>query len=152
MLDVATSEFLNTTFPAWFQDAVTPDQGTDPLATPTPPHDVSVTAAMSISIGCACIAVLCQLARFIRGLDYGDINYTRAFVMALATVTALLSMALSLLMYVNGCKELEIEYPHLQTRKGPCLAMVGTAFGCFLCATFLFFDNFLSSRRDGQYY
>lgn len=150
--DVTTSQFLNSTFPAWFEDAVTPDQDTDPLSAPSPPHDVSITAAMSISLGCAFIAMLCQLARFIRGLDYNDINYTRGFLMAFATVTSVLSMALSLLVYVNGCQEMETKYPHVQTRKGPCLAMVGVAFGCFLCATYLFFDKFLSSQKEGQYY
>jgi hypothetical protein len=150
--DIATSEYLNTTFPAWFQDAETPDQDTTPLAAPSPPHDVNLTASMSISTGCAIIAVLCQLARSIRGLNYRDVYYTRAFIMAFATVHSLLSMALSLLIFENGCQELETVYPHIQTRKGPCLAMVGTAFGTFLIATCLFFQNFLSPSHEGQYY
>ncbi|KAJ2960613.1 hypothetical protein NQZ79_g4071 [Umbelopsis isabellina] len=150
--DIKTSQYLNTTFPAWFNDAVTPDQDTDPLSAPTPPHDVNLTASLSISTGCAIIAVLLQLARSIKGLHYRDMYYTRAFIMAFATVHALLSMALSLLIYINGCQELEAVYPHLQTRKGPCLAMIGTAFGTFLVAAVLFFHNFLSPATEGQYY
>jgi hypothetical protein len=152
IIDITTSQFLNSTFPVWFLDAETPDQDIDPLAIPAPPHDISLTASMTIASSCAMIAVLCHLARFVHGFDYGDVYYTRAFVMAFATVNSLLSMALSLMMYINGCQELESVYPHLQTRKGPCLAMVGVAFGCFLCSTYLFFDKFLSQRKGGQYY
>ncbi|KAI8576182.1 hypothetical protein K450DRAFT_258017 [Umbelopsis ramanniana AG] len=146
--DATTSKFLNTTFPTWFEDSITPDQDIDPLATPSPPHDVSITAAMSISVICALIGIICQISRFIRGFRYGDSNYTRGFLLAFATVTSLLSMALSLLMYLNGCQELETEYPHVQTRIGPCLAMIGTAFGCLLLSTILFFDKFLHDDRQ----
>ncbi|KAG2187516.1 hypothetical protein INT44_005205 [Umbelopsis vinacea] len=145
---VTTSSFLNTTFPTWFEDPVTPDQDIDPLAAPSPPHDVSITAAMSISVICAFIGLICQISRFIRGFNYDDSNYTRGFLLAFSTVTSLLSMALSLLMYMNGCQELESEYPHVQTRKGPCLAMMGTAFGCLLLSTIMFFDKFLHDDRQ----
>ncbi|KAH8555444.1 hypothetical protein BGW37DRAFT_516368 [Umbelopsis sp. PMI_123] len=149
--DVVTSGFLNTTYPKWFTDAITPDQNLDPLATPSPPHDISITAAMGITVACASIGILCQIARYIRAFNYRDSNYTRGFLMAFATVTCLLAMALTLLMYVNGCQELENEYPHIQTRKGPCLAMIGTAFGCILCATILFFDKFLDQDSTELY-
>jgi hypothetical protein len=145
--DVTTSNFLNTTFPSWFENSITPDQDLDPLAAPSPPHDISLTAAMCISVICALIGMLCQISRFIRGFNYSDSNYTRGFLLAFSTVTSLLSMALSLLMYMNGCQELETEYPHLQTRKGPCLAMIGTAFGCLLLSTILLFDKFLDDRQ-----
>lgn len=140
---MAISNQLNATYPRLFKDEIEQDTDLNPGANPNPPHDPKIyPASVLCLLAGATLLIFCIWKVMSR--HYFDEFYTRGFLASAGAVLSLLLLILSVVMYQEAVKQLNLAFPNLVATQGPCITLIGIAFMCFSLASFVLLRGCMS--------